>query len=287
MRQRKEPGADHPIAVQVADGLATAVTPEGRLIAASRSAVVLAEADLPKAFYFPEENVDPSALLPTDTKSWCPYKGEAGYHAVLGQADKAWVYPDPFPAVGDIAGHIAFYPDAASVGTEELPAPSPEAVSVLQFWFEEVRPGQRFKQDDAFDAEVRRRFGALTERAAAGGLDWAREPDGALAEIVLLDQFSRNIWRGEARAFAQDPAARAAADHMVSRGFDLALSPERRAFAYMPFMHTEDLRGQNRSVRLYTERLPGAENVRHALEHRAEIHRHGRFKGRDAALGRA
>ena len=291
-RKTTEPSADHPIAVQVAEGLATATAPPGhpmagRLIAASRSAVIVAEADLPRVTYFPRENVDASTLEPTARTSWCPYKGQAAYDAVLGVPDRAWTYYHPAPAVGDIAGHVAFYPDAASVGQEALPSPAPEAVAVLDFWFREVRPGQRFRQDDAVDAEIARRFGGLHARAAAGDLDdWSREPDGAMARIILLDQFSRNLHRGAPQAFAQDEAARAGADGMVARGFDLALAPERRAFCYLPFMHAEDMAAQNRAVRLYRDRLPGADNLRYALSHREEIHRHGRFRGRDAALGR-
>lgn len=286
-REHREPGAGHPIALQVAEGLAAARSPEGRLLAASRSAIILCEADYDAVFYFPRENVDPSVLTPTETHTWCPYKGEAAYDAVLGTPDKAWTYYDPFPAVADVAGHVAFYPDAAAVGTKALGAPPPEAVGVLNFWFEETKPGQHFKREDAFDAEVRRRFGDLHARAAAGGCEgWTASPDGNLALILVLDQFSRNLYRDDARAFAQDDAGRAAADHAVARGFDLALGPDRRAFAYMPFMHAEDMRGQNRAVRLYEDRLPGAANVRHALEHRAEIHRYGRFRGRDEALRR-
>ena len=286
-RQTRAPGPDHPIGVQVAGGLATATAPSGRLLAASRAAVVLAEADLPRVTYFPRENVDAGALEPTATKTWCPYKGEAAYDAVLGEADLAWTYYDPAPAVADIAGHVAFYPEAATVGQEALAAPPPDAVAVLSFWFDELRPGQRFKRDEAVDAEIGRRFGALHASAAEGGLeDWAASPDGALARVVMLDQFSRNLHRDDARAFAQDEAARAATDAMVARGFDLALAPERRAFCYLPFMHGEDIGTQNRSVRLYEGRLPGSDNVRYARAHRAEIHRHGRFRGRDAALGR-
>ena len=287
-RQTQAPPPDHPVAAQVAEGLATATAPSGRLLAASRGAVVLAEADLPRVTYFPRENVDASVLEPTARTSWCPYKGQAAYDAVLGEPDRAWTYHDPAPAVADIAGHVAFYPDAATVGQEALPSPAPDAVAVLAFWFEEVRPGRWFERDDALDAEIARRFGQLHAAAANGALDaWSREPDGALARVVLLDQFSRNLHRGDARAYAQDGLAREAADGMVARGFDLALSPERRAFCYLPFMHAEDMRGQNRAVRLYQDRLPGAPNVRHALDHRAEIHRYGRFRGRDAALGRA
>ena len=285
MREHREPSAEHPIALQVAEGLATARSPEGRLLAASRTAVILREADLKEVFYFPRENVDPAALTPTDTKTWCPYKGEAAYDAVLDQPDKAWTYYDPFPAVGDIAGHLAFYPEAASVGTEAIKAPPPEAVDVLSFWFEETKPSQHFKRDDAFDAAIRDRFFALHERAAAGECEgWLQDPSGNLALILVLDQISRNLYRSDPRAYAQDAAARAAADHAVARGFDLALEPTRRAFCYMPFLHAEDMRGQNRSVRLYEDRLPGAANVRHALEHRSDIHRYGRFPNRDQAL---
>ena len=286
-REIRPPSADHPVAVQLAEGLATAVAPSGQLLAASRAAVVVAEASLPRVTYFPRENVDPSVLEPTARKSWCPYKGEAAYDAVLGEADRAWTYYDPAPAVADIAGHVAFYPDAATVGQEALPGPPPDAVAVLSFWFDEVRPGQRFKRDEALDAAVARRFGALHAAAAGGALDgWAREPDGALARLVLLDQFSRNLYRDDPRAYAQDAAAREAADGMIARGFDLALTPARRAFCYLPFMHAEDVGAQNRAVRLYRDRLPGADNLRHALSHREEVHRHGRFRGRDAALGR-
>lgn len=287
MKKTTPPTNDHPIALQVAEGLATATSPSGHLLAASRSAIVLAEADLPRVTYFPRANVDPSALAPTAHRTWCPYKGEAAYDAVLGTADQAWTYFDPAPDVADIAGHVAFYPEAAVVGQEALPGPSPDALSVLSFWFNETKPAQWFRRDDAFDAEIARRFGAMRDAAAAGEMDdWTREPDGALARIILLDQFSRNLFRGEARAFDADDLARAGADGMVSRGFDLALSPERRAFAYLPFMHAEDMRGQNRAVRLYKDRLPASQNVRHAMEHREDIHRYGRFKNRDNALGR-
>jgi uncharacterized protein (DUF924 family)/uncharacterized protein (DUF427 family) len=272
--------------LEVAEGLATAVSPDGRLLAASRSAVILRETDLPEVFYFPAANVEPSALEPTARKTWCPYKGEAAYDAVLGVPDKAWRYYDPFPAVADVAGHVAFYPDAAKAGTEALPPPAPEALAVLSFWFDEVPQKDRFKRLDALDDAIRERFGALHERAAAGQLhDWRASPDGTLALIVLLDQFSRNFFRDAAQAFAQDEAARDLADHAVSRGFDLSYAPERRGFCYMPFMHAEELAVQNRSVRLFEGRMPGSDHVSHARRHREEIHRHGRFRGRDAALG--
>ena len=287
MREHREPSADHPIALQVARGLATATSPSGALLASSRSAVLLREADLPDVTYFPRENVDPGALVPTAKKTWCPYKGEAAYDAVLGEADKAWTYYDPFPAVADIAGHVAFYRDAAHVATEALPAPTPDAVTVLGFWFDELSPNHHFNRSDEVDEAIRERFGALHARAAAGGLSgWNGSPDGALALVIVLDQFSRNLYRGDPRAFAQDEAARAEADHLLSRGFDLALAPARRAFAYLPFMHAEDIAAQNRSVGLYARRLPASANLRHAIEHRDEIHRIGRFRGRDAALGR-
>ncbi|WP_081871680.1 DUF924 family protein [Parvularcula oceani] len=283
----KEPGPDHPISTQRLAGLANATAPSGRLLAASTNAICLREADLAPVTYFPRRNVDPSALTPTAHETWCPFKGRAAYDAVLDEPDRAWTYYDPFPAVSAIAGHVAFYPDAAETGMEDLPAPAPEAEDVLRFWFDEVPAKKHFAKDEALDRRIAERFGGLQDTAARGRHDeWMRSPTGSLALLILLDQFSRNLHRGSARAFENDEKARHIADHAIGRGFDLAEPPERRAFVYLPFMHSEDLQDQNRSVRLYTERLPGAPNVAFALGHREEIHRHGRFRGRDAALGR-
>jgi uncharacterized protein (DUF924 family) len=180
-------------------------------------------------------------------------------------------------------------------------AASPE--DVLSFWF--GPPGapplanaeRWFARDDAFDAEIAARFGALHERAAAGGLEsWRETPTGALALVIVLDQFSRNLHRGSPRAFALDSAARDVAKEMRARRMDRALAPMERAFLYMPYMHAENLALQEEAVALFGE-LAGeappelAESLRGSLDfarrHRDVIARFGRFPHRNAALRRA
>src|SRR3712207_5697959 len=114
-----------------------------------------------------------------------------------------------------------------------------EAGAVLDFW-RGIGRERWFERSDALDAEIRDRFGALHERAASGALDgWADTPEGALALLILLDQFSRNLHRGEPRAFACDARAREVADAAIARGFDQQTDPELRVFFYLPFMHSE------------------------------------------------
>ncbi len=137
------------------------------------------------------------------------------------------------------------------------------------------------------DDAIRARFGDAHHLAATGLLEaWRATPRGALAYILLLDQFSRNLHRGDARAFRFDPAAREAARCALSRRFDMTMSARARAFIYMPFMHAEDLADQDLSVRLFMCRLSGQWDVKHALQHRDVIRRYGRFPHRNAALGR-
>ncbi|HJV96321.1 MAG TPA: DUF924 family protein, partial [Albitalea sp.] len=130
-----------------------------------------------------------------------------------------------------------------------------QAQSVLDFWF---GPGDAerevwFRKDPAFDAEIARRFGPLVESGLRDELrDWQGEPASALARIVLLDQFTRNIFRDTARAFAGDSLALAAARAMVSAQHDQALPPLRRTFVYLPFEHAEDLAAQDEGVRLFS-----------------------------------
>lgn len=161
-----------------------------------------------------------------------------------------------------------------------------QAAAVLAFWFEETRPEKRFARDDALDAEIGRRFGTLRERVlethAAG---WRGSPDARLAAIILLDQFSRNLHRGSADAFAADPLARALAVEAIGRGEDNALTPERRAFLYMPFMHSERMSDQVRSIALF-EALGLPVQIDFAQRHAEQIAQFGRFPGRNAALGR-
>lgn len=163
-----------------------------------------------------------------------------------------------------------------------------QIAEVLRFWFEETEDERRFKKDPAFDALIRARFGALHERAEAGGCaGWAETAEGALALLVLLDQFSRNLHRDSPRAFACDPAALAVARRAIERGFDLAVPADRRVFFYLPFEHSEDMADQERCCRLVRERVGDAKSIDYAERHRAVIARFGRFPHRNKALSRA
>jgi uncharacterized protein (DUF924 family) len=157
---------------------------------------------------------------------------------------------------------------------------------VLSFWLG-AGPEKWYKQDEAFDAEITRRFATLWGQGAAGALDerWATNPKGALALIILLDQFPRNMFRGEARAFHSDARALSIACYAIDRGWDKRVDGLERQFFYMPFMHSERLTDQDHCVRLFKERLPG-DNVLHARAHRQIIRRYSRFPYRNAALGR-
>ena len=166
-----------------------------------------------------------------------------------------------------------------------------EPEDVLDFWFDRAGPTRWFTVDPVFDALVRRRFGpdchALREAGSVGDHPWLVEPGGALALVIVLDQFPRNVWRGSNAAFDLDPKARAAAEAMLAAGFDWALPPERRSFVYMPFMHSEDIEDQALCVALCEDRLGRDDGTtRHARAHWNLIVRFGRFPHRNAALGR-
>lgn len=165
----------------------------------------------------------------------------------------------------------------------------PEAIAaILSFWLDEVGEKGWWRADADVDAACSARFGALVEAASRGALDgWADAPDGALALLILLDQFPRNMFRGRAEAFAADPRARTIADAAIAAGHDVAIPPPQRLFFYTPFEHSEAPADQDRAVALIAERLPAAaEASRHAEAHRAVIQRFGRFPHRNAALGR-
>jgi len=169
----------------------------------------------------------------------------------------------------------------------QLRATENRAGEVLTFW-EEAGPDAWYSQDEAFDRTVRDRFGTLWDMAATGGCDdWARGPRGALALIVLLDQFPRNMFRDSPRAFATDDRALRASSLALARGWDLKIDGPIRQFCYMPFMHSERLTDQDRSVRLMKARMVDTDNLLHARAHREIIRRFGRFPYRNAALGRA
>ncbi|QDO96526.1 DUF924 domain-containing protein [Ferrovibrio terrae] len=147
-----------------------------------------------------------------------------------------------------------------------------------------------FEKNDAFDAQIRSRFSAAVETALAGGYaDWAETAEGALALLILLDQFSRNLFRGQAKAFAGDARARIVARQAVDRGFDIALQPVMRMFFYLPFEHSEHLPDQELAHLLFSaldKDLPGHDLAGWADKHRVIIARFGRFPHRNAALGR-
>ena len=167
------------------------------------------------------------------------------------------------------------------------------ARDILAFWFGPPPRGERaewFRKDDAFDERIRARFGALHEAASRRELEsWRAEPGSMLALIVVLDQFSRNLYRGQARAFAQDAHALECANEALARGDDVELLPVKRQFLYLPLEHSEDLADQERCVELMRS-LEAFEPTRGLTEwaekHRVIVARFGRFPHRNAALGR-
>jgi uncharacterized protein (DUF924 family) len=158
------------------------------------------------------------------------------------------------------------------------------ATLVVDFWTE-AGPARWFKKDAAFDDEFRVRFAAEHDAAASGALDdWARTGEGALALMILLDQYPRNSFRGTARMFATDEKALSIAKQAVAQGHDLSVDPALRSFIYLPFMHSEQLAEQNRALELYAPL--GSESQRFAVMHQDIIARFGRFPHRNALLGR-
>jgi uncharacterized protein (DUF924 family) len=161
---------------------------------------------------------------------------------------------------------------------------------VLDFWLEKIGPEGWYAGGETIDTAVRGRFEGLWHEAMAGACGpWLTDARGALAYIVVTDQFPRNMFRDTARAFASDPHARAAGKLAVSEGWDMAVPEPERMFFYMPYEHSESLADQDESVRLIAARLPetGAGYVVHAEAHREVIRAFGRFPTRNAALGRA
>jgi uncharacterized protein (DUF924 family) len=160
---------------------------------------------------------------------------------------------------------------------------------VLEFWLDRVGPSGWYNADDAVDAEISTQFGSAWEAAREGSLGlWLTYPSGALAYLIVTDQFSRNMFRGEAAAFLLDPLALAVAKLSISKGWDLKIDPPARQFFYVPLMHSENLCDQSRCIRLLRERMPddGGSNLVHARAHREEIRQFGRFPHRNEALSR-
>ena len=158
---------------------------------------------------------------------------------------------------------------------------------ILHFWFTELTPKQHYAKDAALDDAIRIRFGATLEAAARCELfTWRTTPEGRLAEVLVLDQFSRNVYRDTARAFAQDALALALAQQLVASGQDRSLPLAQRSFAYMPYMHSESALIHAQAALLFSQ--PGMEDsLRFEQRHQAIIERFGRYPHRNALLGRA
>ena len=166
------------------------------------------------------------------------------------------------------------------------PAAETSPRSVLDFWFGTLKPSQWWEVDAALDASIAGRFGTLLRAALAGELvAWRATAEGRLAEILVLDQFSRNIHRGTPLAFAADPVALVLSQEAVAAGADRALDAQRAAFVYMPHMHSESAQIHETAVRLF-QREGMQDSLRFEKAHKAIIDRFGRYPHRNAILGR-
>ena len=155
------------------------------------------------------------------------------------------------------------------------------------FWFSEAARGRWFRSTPEFDQTIRERFGGVWEAARRGELEhWAEVPEGALALVIVLDQFPLHLFRGEAASYSTEAQARAIAERMIRSGWDRQMEDAARAFVYLPFMHSESLADQDRAVECYRE-AGLADSLRWAEHHREIIRRFGRFPHRNQALGRA
>ncbi|WP_136685574.1 DUF924 family protein [Falsirhodobacter xinxiangensis] len=159
--------------------------------------------------------------------------------------------------------------------------------SVLDFWLGELDPEDWYSGEPELDEEIRERFGDLWQAAHDGGLEhWVDGPAGTLAYLIVTDQFPRNLFRGQDKAFSTDPKARAAARRALDQGWDMAVPVPERQFMYLPFEHSEDIEDQDLSVTLFSDRLEDPESLLHARAHQSIIARFGRFPFRNAALSR-
>ena len=156
---------------------------------------------------------------------------------------------------------------------------------VLPFWFGELTEADWFAKDHHIDARIRRRFQELHEQLVARDVGDITTPRALLAATIVLDQFSRNLYRDTRRAYAADPVARRLARTAIERGFDGSMTSQERMFLYMPFQHSEDRDDQTLSVKLFTQ-LGNEEWTHYAVAHQRIIERFGRFPHRNAILGR-
>ncbi|MEK6554631.1 MAG: DUF924 family protein [Bdellovibrionota bacterium] len=160
------------------------------------------------------------------------------------------------------------------------------AEDILTFWFEELTPEAHFKKDPAMDAQITERFLPLLESAEKSELwQWRSDARSSLAEIIVLDQFSRNIFRGQPRSFQNDAFALSLAQTAIIKGFDRELPISQRSFLYMPYMHSESLKIHEQAMKLFSQK--GLEfNLKFEQAHKAIIEQFGRYPHRNKILGR-
>lgn len=157
---------------------------------------------------------------------------------------------------------------------------------IIEFWFEEIEKSQWWKKDENFDSLIKSRFLDIHIQATKCELfSWRKSSLGMLAEIIVLDQFSRNMFRNEPESFAYDPIALALAQSAIDRGYDLELNTEQRSFMYMPFMHSESLLIHEEAVRLFTK-LGLSSPLEYENKHKEIIYKFGRYPHRNKILGR-
>ena len=161
-----------------------------------------------------------------------------------------------------------------------------QAQNILDFWFDPNHRSLWFAKSDAFDYKIREQFQIIHQQASQAELwSWRKTPEGRLAEIIVLDQFSRNIYRDQAQAFAYDSLALALAQEAISLQLDAQLSPEQRSFLYMPFMHSESKLMHEYALKLF-QRLGNEINLSFEKKHKIIIDRFGRYPHRNEILGR-
>ena len=180
---------------------------------------------------------------------------------------------------------VGITPETGSIPSEPEPTEPALVGDVLRFWFKEVAHVDWFKKSDAVDAQIRDRFLALHACLLAEDGHGLETPRAMLAAVIVLDQFSRNIFRDDARAYAADPIARRIARSVIDQGLDATMAAQEKRFLYLPFEHSEDARDQRLSINLI-EPLGDPEMTRYAVAHQVIIDRFGRFPHRNAILGR-
>ena len=154
---------------------------------------------------------------------------------------------------------------------------------VLKFWFSTLQPSDWYRKSDDLDARVRERFEALYHQVVAGEKEhWRHSAEGRLAEIIVLDQFSRNMFRGTPASFAADPLALALSQEAVRNGDDRKLDNTKRVFVYMPYMHSESAKVHEKALELFAD----TSNLKYEIKHKAIIDRFGRYPHRNEVLGR-